>query len=158
MIPHHVVTGPEDAPTLVLSNSLGTTLRMWDPQIDALAERFRVVRYDTRGHGESDTPHGPYSIDEVGGPRRRHIGARGHDPCAPTHRSSQAQLAHQALDRAARHAKAVTTQLSPHLFRAVDLLEVRRGGRILALEPRHRTRSSSWLVSSSCRCASAREV
>ena len=67
MIPHHVVTGPEDAPTLVLSNSLGTTLRMWDPQIDALAERFRVVRYDTRGHGESDTPHGPYSIDEVGG-------------------------------------------------------------------------------------------
>ena len=67
MIPHHVITGPEDAPTLVLSNSLGTTHRMWDPQIDALSERFRVVRYDTRGHGGSDTPHGPFSIDDAGG-------------------------------------------------------------------------------------------
>ena len=67
MIPHHVVTGPEDAPTLILSNSLGTTHRMWDPQIDALSERFRVVRYDTRGHGGSATPHGPFSIDDAGG-------------------------------------------------------------------------------------------
>jgi 3-oxoadipate enol-lactonase len=67
MIPHHIVTGPEDAPVLVLSNSLGTTHEMWDPQVDALAERFRLVRYDTRGHGGSPTPHGPYDIEEVGG-------------------------------------------------------------------------------------------
>jgi 3-oxoadipate enol-lactonase len=67
MIPHHVVTGPEDAPALVLSNSLGTTLELWDPQAEALAEHFRLVRYDTRGHGRSQTPHGPYSIEEVGG-------------------------------------------------------------------------------------------
>jgi 3-oxoadipate enol-lactonase len=67
MIPHHTGTGPEDAPELVLSNSLGTTHEMWDPQASALAERFRLVRYDTRGHGGSATPHGPYSIDEVGG-------------------------------------------------------------------------------------------
>jgi 3-oxoadipate enol-lactonase len=67
MIPHHVVTGPEDAPVLVLSNSLGTTYEMWNPQIERLSERFRVVRYDTRGHGRSDTPRGPYSIDEAGG-------------------------------------------------------------------------------------------
>jgi 3-oxoadipate enol-lactonase len=67
MIPHHVITGPEDAPTLVLSNSLGTTHRMWDPQIDALSERFRVVRYDTRGHGGSGTPRGPFSLDDAGG-------------------------------------------------------------------------------------------
>jgi 3-oxoadipate enol-lactonase len=66
MIPHHVVTGPEDAPPLVLSNSLGATLAMWDPQADALAERFRLIRYDTRGHGGSDIPPGPYSIDDVG--------------------------------------------------------------------------------------------
>jgi len=66
MIPHHTVTGPHDAPVLVLSNSLGTTLEMWDAQAQALAERFRLVRYDTRGHGRSDTPPGPYTIDDVG--------------------------------------------------------------------------------------------
>jgi 3-oxoadipate enol-lactonase len=62
---HHVVTGPEDAPVVVLSNSLGSTHRMWDAQADALAEHFRVVRYDTRGHGDSPVPDGPYSIDDV---------------------------------------------------------------------------------------------
>jgi len=66
MIPHHVVTGAEDAPALVLSNSLGATLAMWDPQAGALAERFRLVRYDTRGHGESPVPPGPYDIADVG--------------------------------------------------------------------------------------------
>jgi 3-oxoadipate enol-lactonase len=66
MIPHHTVTGPHDAPTLVLSNSLGATLEMWDAQAERLAERFRLVRYDTRGHGLSATPPGPYSIDDVG--------------------------------------------------------------------------------------------
>lgn len=67
MIPHHVVTGPEDAPVLVLSNSLGAALEMWDPQAEALAERFRLVRYDTRGHGRSAVPPGPYRIDDLGG-------------------------------------------------------------------------------------------
>jgi 3-oxoadipate enol-lactonase len=67
MIPHHTVTGPEDAPVLVLSNSLGATLEMWGPQVERLAERFRVVRYDTRGHGRSEITRGPYSLDETGG-------------------------------------------------------------------------------------------
>ena len=53
MIPHHLVTGPEDAPTLVLSNSLGTTLQMWDPQATRWPSASALVRYDTRGHGES---------------------------------------------------------------------------------------------------------
>jgi 3-oxoadipate enol-lactonase len=66
MIPHHVVTGPEDAPPLVLSNSLGSTLEMWDGQAGPLAERFRLIRYDTRGHGRSEVPPGPYSIDDAG--------------------------------------------------------------------------------------------
>lgn len=66
MIPHHRVTGPEDAPVLVLSNSLGTTLNMWDPQARALARTFRLVRYDTRGHGGSEIPPGPYAIEDVG--------------------------------------------------------------------------------------------
>ena len=62
---HHVVTGPEDAPVVVLSNSLGSTTSMWDAQADALAEHFRVVRYDTRGHGRSPVPQGPYDIDDL---------------------------------------------------------------------------------------------
>jgi 3-oxoadipate enol-lactonase len=61
----HVVTGPADAPVVVLSNSLGSTHAMWDGQADALAEHFRVVRYDTRGHGGSSVPPGPYSIDDL---------------------------------------------------------------------------------------------
>jgi 3-oxoadipate enol-lactonase len=64
---HHRLDGPEDAPVLVLSNSLGTTHAMWDDQLPALAERFRVLRYDMRGHGDSPVPPGPYSIDDLGG-------------------------------------------------------------------------------------------
>jgi 3-oxoadipate enol-lactonase len=59
------VDGPADAPVVVLSNSLGAARAMWDPQVPALAERFRVVGYDTRGHGESPAPAGPYSIDDL---------------------------------------------------------------------------------------------
>jgi 3-oxoadipate enol-lactonase len=62
-----VEEGRVDAPALVLSNSLGTTLDMWDPQLPWLTERFRVIRYDHRGHGGSPVPHGPYSIEELGG-------------------------------------------------------------------------------------------
>lgn len=62
---HSVVTGRADGPVVVLSNSLGSNHRMWDAQLDSLGEHFRVVRYDTRGHGESPTPNGPYSIDEL---------------------------------------------------------------------------------------------
>jgi 3-oxoadipate enol-lactonase len=58
--------GAVDAPVLVLSNSLGTDLTMWEPQIAALARKFRVVRYDTRGHGTSAVTPGPYAIDRLG--------------------------------------------------------------------------------------------
>jgi 3-oxoadipate enol-lactonase len=57
--------GPADAPVVVLSNSLGATRAMWDPQVPALAERYRVITYDTRGHGESPVPAGPYSLDDL---------------------------------------------------------------------------------------------
>jgi 3-oxoadipate enol-lactonase len=63
---HHVVEGPPDAPTLVLSNSLGSTLVMWDPQMSALAQHFSVVRYDLRGHGDSPVPPDPYDIADLG--------------------------------------------------------------------------------------------
>jgi 3-oxoadipate enol-lactonase len=66
---HHLVEAspdlPADAPFVVLSNSLGATHAMWDPQVPALAQHFRVVRYDTRGHGGSPVPQGPYSIDDL---------------------------------------------------------------------------------------------
>ena len=51
---------------LVLVNSVGADLRMWQPQIGALSQNFRVVRFDARGHGRSSTPAGPYSIDRLG--------------------------------------------------------------------------------------------
>lgn len=63
---HHVIEGPQDAPVLVLSNSLGSMLTMWDTQIRALTEHFRVVRYDLRGHGASPVPPPPYAIEDLG--------------------------------------------------------------------------------------------
>jgi 3-oxoadipate enol-lactonase len=63
---HHRLDGPEDAPVLVFSNSLGTTLEMWDRQLPALGD-FRVLRYDSRGHGRSPVPDGPYSMADLGG-------------------------------------------------------------------------------------------
>ncbi len=62
----HVLEGPEDAPVLVLSNSLGATLEMWDAQAEALRGRFRLLRYDARGHGPSPAPPGPYEIGDLG--------------------------------------------------------------------------------------------
>ena len=58
--------GPEQAPVLVLGNSMGTTMAMWDDQLPALSGRFRVLRYDHRGHGASEAPPGPYRIDQLG--------------------------------------------------------------------------------------------
>ncbi|GAB2759351.1 3-oxoadipate enol-lactonase [Nocardioides pakistanensis] len=62
---HHVEQGPADAPAVLLGPSLGTTLAMWDDLAGVLAERFRVVRFDTRGHGESPVPAGPYRLDDL---------------------------------------------------------------------------------------------
>jgi 3-oxoadipate enol-lactonase len=60
------VDGPEGAPVVVLSNSLGSTPAMWDDQLPALLERLRVVRYDHRGHGASPVPPGQYELDDLG--------------------------------------------------------------------------------------------
>jgi len=60
------MAGPPGAPVLVLGNSLGTTRDMWEPQIGALARRFRLLRYEHRGHGGSPAPPGPYSIANLG--------------------------------------------------------------------------------------------
>lgn len=61
-----IVEGSVDAPTLMLSNSLGTTMKMWDPQILHLKTMFRVIRYDRRGHGGSEVGDPSYSIEQFG--------------------------------------------------------------------------------------------
>ena len=65
--PIHVeVEGPQQAPVLMLSNSLGTTVHMWDGQVAPFTEHFRLVRYDRRGHGQSGVPKGPYTMERLG--------------------------------------------------------------------------------------------
>jgi 3-oxoadipate enol-lactonase len=62
---HYDLAGPSASPALVFSNSLGATFSMWDPQMLALQKQFRVLRYDTRGHGQSSVTPGPYTIEQL---------------------------------------------------------------------------------------------
>jgi 3-oxoadipate enol-lactonase len=62
---NYTLEGPASAPIITLSNSLASNLSMWDPQTSVLTSRYRVLRYDTRGHGGTDAPAGPYSLDEL---------------------------------------------------------------------------------------------
>src|SRR5437763_5341045 len=59
------IDGPERAPWLIFSNSLATSLAMWDEQAAALTDLFRLLRYDQRGHGGSDAPAGRYAFDTL---------------------------------------------------------------------------------------------
>jgi 3-oxoadipate enol-lactonase len=59
------VAGPDAAPWVVFSHSLGCSKAMWQPQFDALAKSYRVLRYDIRGHGASSAPPAPYSLDTM---------------------------------------------------------------------------------------------
>ena len=60
------VEGRDGGPTLMLSHAMGCTMRMWEPQMAALTQSFRVIRYDRRGHGKSGVPPGPYSSERLG--------------------------------------------------------------------------------------------
>jgi 3-oxoadipate enol-lactonase len=60
------VEGPANAPVLMLSNSLGTNVHMWDQQVKPFTQHFRLVRYDRRGHGKSGCPQGPYAMERFG--------------------------------------------------------------------------------------------
>ena len=62
---HYSFAGPAGAPALVLSNSLGTNFSMWDAQAPAFERRFRLLRYDMRGHGKSSAPPPPYTVSEL---------------------------------------------------------------------------------------------
>src|SRR5690554_5315144 len=63
---YYQCSGNAKNPALILSNSLGTRQSMWQPQIDALSKHFYVISYDTRGHGQSDKPAGPYTLTRLG--------------------------------------------------------------------------------------------
>lgn len=64
---HRVVEGSVDGPAVVFANSIGSDHRMWEPQVAPLvAHGFRVIRYDTRGHGASPVPPGPYELEDLG--------------------------------------------------------------------------------------------
>jgi 3-oxoadipate enol-lactonase len=62
---NYEMDGPTSAPVVMLSHALATNLSLWDPQTEVLARDFRVLRYDTLGHGSSSAPPGPYSLDQL---------------------------------------------------------------------------------------------
>ena len=63
---NYATFGDKSNPALLLSNSLGTSYHMWQPQIDALQNDYFIICYDTRGHGKSSAPKGPYNLDQLG--------------------------------------------------------------------------------------------
>ena len=63
---HYLLEGPSGAPVLAFSNSLGTNYSMWDSQASEFRTKFRILRYDTRGHGQSSITPGIYSIEQLG--------------------------------------------------------------------------------------------
>src|SRR5439155_18543533 len=62
---NYTFDGPADAPVVTMSHSLATDLGMWDPTMPALTSRFRVLRYETRGHGQTEAPRGAYTLDQL---------------------------------------------------------------------------------------------
>ena len=62
---NYTLDGPAHAPVVTMSHSLATDLSMWDPTVPALQERFRVLRYETRGHGRTDAPKGAYTLEQL---------------------------------------------------------------------------------------------
>ena len=77
---HYRLEGEDGRPVVVLSNSLGARLEMWEPQIASLIERYRVLLYDNRGHGQSDVPPAPYTLERIATDARELIAELGLDP------------------------------------------------------------------------------
>ena len=61
----YLLDGPEGAPVITFSHSLAASTAMWSPQAAAFAPRYRVLRYDVRGHGESEATPGPYTLEQL---------------------------------------------------------------------------------------------
>src|SRR5512138_3885282 len=74
---NYTLEGPANAPVVTMSHSLATDLAMWDAQAKALAARYRVLRYDTRGHGGTDAPSGAYTLTQLADDARALLKALG---------------------------------------------------------------------------------
>jgi 3-oxoadipate enol-lactonase len=74
---NYTLDGPPQAPVVTLSHSLATDLSMWDPQMATLTARYRVLRYDTRGHGGTDAPGGAYTLDQLAADAKALLSALG---------------------------------------------------------------------------------
>jgi len=64
---HYRLDGPAGAPVITLTHPLGATLALWDDHVAALTKQYRVLRYDVRGHGGSEIPPGPYTLEQMAG-------------------------------------------------------------------------------------------
>ena len=108
---NYTLEGPADAPVVTMSHSLATDLPMWDPQARVLARRYRVLRYDTRGHGGTDAPAGAYTLSQLADDARALLKALG---VARTHwvGLSMGGMIGQALALS-----------SPELFRSLSLCD-----------------------------------
>ena len=62
---NYELSGAKGAPVVMLSHSLGSSLAMWDPQMGVLEPHYQVLRYDTRGHGRTEAPPGPYTLEQL---------------------------------------------------------------------------------------------
>jgi 3-oxoadipate enol-lactonase len=74
---HYLAEGPPDAPPILLLHSLGVTLDLWAVQVEQWSQRFRILRYDMRGHGQSAVPPGEYSVQDLGEDAIRILDAEG---------------------------------------------------------------------------------
>ena len=74
---HYTLDGAANAPVVTLGHSLATDLSMWEPQMKALTARYRVLRYDTRGHGGTEAPAGAYSLGQLADDAREMLKALG---------------------------------------------------------------------------------
>ena len=112
---HVLVEGPERAPVIMLSNSLGTNLHLWDGQVAALTKHFKVVRYDSRGHGKSPVSGGAFSIAGLG--RDADLGCELPPEIIRPFRVDARNRIHSALRRGGRSTPLPRCGLAAHLAR-----------------------------------------
>jgi hypothetical protein len=78
---HYTIDGSQ-GPWITLSHSLACNSSAWDAQVELLKNDFRVLRFDTRGHGQSSAPAGPYTLEQLADGRTRFVHASGHSAYA----------------------------------------------------------------------------